>query len=190
MGKTLFDKVWDLHVVKKIENGPQVLYIDKHFIHEVTSPQAFSELETRNIPVFRPQQIVATADHNTPTLDQHLPVKDALSRKQLEALTENCTKNNITLFELGHENNGIVHVIAPELALSEWEARPEIVDAGDNYVLVTLIDPFSQRNGRINGYSVVVTTDQEDPEIKAEARLSTWKEAKDGQKKSWMVRIY
>ena len=83
-----------------------------------------------------------------------------------------------------------LNVIAPELALSEWEARPEIVDAGDNYIVVTLVDPFSQRNGRIDAYSFVVTTDPADPEIKAEARLSTWKEAKDGQKKSWMVRIY
>ena len=68
MGKTLFDKVWDAHVVDSVQNGPQVLYIDKHLIHEVTSPQAFNELEARGIPVLRPNQIVATADHNTPTL--------------------------------------------------------------------------------------------------------------------------
>ncbi len=68
MGKTLFDKVWDAHVVENIENGPQIIYIDRHLIHEVTSPQAFAELENRNIPVFRPQQITATADHNVPTL--------------------------------------------------------------------------------------------------------------------------
>ena len=84
--KTLFDKVWDAHVVDAIENGPQILYIDKHLIHEVTSPQAFNELKARNIPIFRPNQIVATADHNTPTVDQHLPVKDDLSRKQLKNL--------------------------------------------------------------------------------------------------------
>jgi len=70
-------------VVDSIPNGPQILYIDKHLIHEVTSPQAFNELKRRNIPVFRPKQIVATADHNTPTVDQHLPVKDELSRNQL-----------------------------------------------------------------------------------------------------------
>ena len=75
MGKTLFDKIWDAHVVDTIENGPQVLYIDKHLIHEVTSPQAFNELKERNIPVFRSDQIVATADHNTPTINQHLPIK-------------------------------------------------------------------------------------------------------------------
>ncbi|WP_418636622.1 3-isopropylmalate dehydratase large subunit [Winogradskyella sp.] len=119
MGKTLFDKVWDSHVVSTIENGPQILYIDKHLIHEVTSPQAFNELEERGIPVFRPNQIVATADHNTPTLHQDQPIKDALSRKQLEQLSENCKKNNITLYELGHKYNGIVHVMAPELGVTQ-----------------------------------------------------------------------
>lgn len=119
MGKTLFDKVWDAHVVDTIENGPQILYIDKHLIHEVTSPQAFAELEERDIPIARPDKIVATADHNTPTINQHLPIKDELSRKQLEQLTANCEKNNITLYGLGHENNGIVHVIAPELGITQ-----------------------------------------------------------------------
>ncbi|WAC01521.1 3-isopropylmalate dehydratase large subunit [Lacinutrix neustonica] len=117
--KTLFDKVWDAHVIDTIANGPQVLYIDKHLIHEVTSPQAFNELEQRNIPIFRPNQIVATADHNTPTQDQHLPVKDALSGNQLRQLSENCEKNNITLYELGHKYNGIVHVMAPELGITQ-----------------------------------------------------------------------
>ncbi|MCK8480468.1 3-isopropylmalate dehydratase large subunit [Psychroserpens algicola] len=119
MGKTLFDKVWDAHVVDSITNGPQILYIDKHLIHEVTSPQAFNELKARNIPVLRPDQIVATADHNTPTQNQHLPVKDELSRKQLAQLSENCKANNITLYELGHKYNGIVHVMAPELGITQ-----------------------------------------------------------------------
>ncbi len=119
MKKTLFDKVWDAHVVSSIENGPQILYIDRHLIHEVTSPQAFNELENRGIPIFRPDQIVATADHNTPTLNQDQPIKDALSRKQLEQLSENCKKNNITLYELGHKYNGIVHVMAPELGITQ-----------------------------------------------------------------------
>jgi 3-isopropylmalate/(R)-2-methylmalate dehydratase large subunit len=119
MGKTLFDKVWDAHVVDTIENGPQVLYIDKHLIHEVTSPQAFNELKKRGIPIARPDKIVATADHNTPTLNQHLPIKDELSRKQLEQLSINCKKNNIQLYGLGHKNNGIVHVIAPELGITQ-----------------------------------------------------------------------
>ena len=116
--KTLFDKVWDSHVVSEVQNGPQILYIDKHLIHEVTSPQAFAELEERNIPVFRPNQIVATADHNVPTKDQHLPIKDLLSKNQLEQLTKNCEKNNITLYDLGHKYQGIVHVIAPELGIT------------------------------------------------------------------------
>jgi len=119
MSKTLFDKVWDAHVVHEIENGPQILYIDKHLIHEVTSPQAFKELENRNIPVLRPQQIVATADHNTPTQNQHLPVKDALSRKQLQQLSENCKKHGIALYPLGHQYNGIVHVMSPELGITQ-----------------------------------------------------------------------
>ena len=119
MGKTLFDKVWDAHVVDTIENGPQILYIDKHLIHEVTSPQAFNELEQRNISIARPDKIVATADHNTPTINQHLPIKDELSRKQLEQLSKNCKKNNIPLYGLGHKNNGIVHVIAPELGITQ-----------------------------------------------------------------------
>ncbi|WP_299189861.1 3-isopropylmalate dehydratase large subunit [uncultured Aquimarina sp.] len=119
MKKTLFDKVWDAHVVKEVENGPQILYIDQHLIHEVTSPQAFNELEQRGIPVLRPNQVVATADHNTPTVDQHLPIKDPLSRNQLEQLTKNCDKNNITLYGLGHKYNGIVHVMAPELGITQ-----------------------------------------------------------------------
>lgn len=119
MGKTLFDKVWDAHVVDSIENGPQVLYIDKHLIHEVTSPQAFNELKKRGIPIARPDKIVATADHNTPTINQHLPIKDVLSRKQLEQLSINCKENNIQLYDLGHKNNGIVHVIAPELGITQ-----------------------------------------------------------------------
>jgi 3-isopropylmalate/(R)-2-methylmalate dehydratase large subunit len=117
--KTLFDKVWDSHVVTNVPNGPQVLYIDKHLIHEVTSPQAFAELEERKIPVFRPNQIVATADHNVATKDQHLPIKDILSRNQIEQLTANCNKNGITLYGLGHEYQGIVHVIAPELGITQ-----------------------------------------------------------------------
>jgi len=117
--KTLFDKVWDSHIVTSVPNGPQVLYIDKHLIHEVTSPQAFAELEERNIPVFRPNQIVATADHNVATKNQHLPIVDVLSRNQIEMLTKNCAKNNIELYGLGHDYQGIVHVIAPELGITQ-----------------------------------------------------------------------
>jgi 3-isopropylmalate/(R)-2-methylmalate dehydratase large subunit len=113
--KTLFDKIWDGHVVRSIEDGPDVLYIDRHYIHEVTSPQAFNGLKERGIPVFRPGKTIATADHNIPTKDQHLPIKDLLSRNQVEKLTENCSKYGIELFGLNHKKNGIIHVIAPEL---------------------------------------------------------------------------
>ncbi|MDX2301314.1 MAG: 3-isopropylmalate dehydratase large subunit [Microscillaceae bacterium] len=118
MAKTLFDKIWDAHVVTEMEGGQQVLYIDKHFIHEVTSPQAFAGLEKRGIPVARPQQVVATADHNVPTLNQHLPIREALSRKQVDTLIENCKKFGIELYGLGHPYQGIVHIIGPELGLS------------------------------------------------------------------------
>jgi 3-isopropylmalate/(R)-2-methylmalate dehydratase large subunit len=119
MPKTLFEKIWDRHVVKTIEGGPSVLYIDKHFIHEVTSPQAFQGMEKRGIEVFRPKQIVATADHNVPTLDQHLPIKEELSRKQVQALVENTKKHHIELYGLGHPYQGIVHVIGPELGVTQ-----------------------------------------------------------------------
>ncbi|WP_185861231.1 3-isopropylmalate dehydratase large subunit [Blattabacterium cuenoti] len=115
MQKSLFDKIWEVHIVKKLENEIYVLYIDRHYIHEVTSPQAFLELKKRNLPVFRPNQIIATADHNIPTINQHLPISDPLSRKQVSLLTDNCNQFGITLYGLGDENNGIVHVIGPEL---------------------------------------------------------------------------
>ncbi len=113
--KTLFDKIWDGHVVRSIEQGPDVLYIDRHYIHEVTSPQAFNGLMERGIPVFRPERTLATADHNIPTKDQHLQIRDALSRNQVEKLKENCSRYGIELFGLNHSKNGIVHVIGPEL---------------------------------------------------------------------------
>lgn len=119
MGKTLFDKVWDAHVVTTAEGGIDVLYIDKHLIHEVTSPQAFAELENRGINLFRPKKMVATADHNVPTIDQHLPIKDDLSRFQVNKLTENCDKFGVELYGLGHKYQGIVHVIGPELGITQ-----------------------------------------------------------------------
>ncbi len=119
MSKTLFEKIWEKHVVKTIDDGPSVLYIDKHFIHEVTSPQAFTGLDNRGIKVFRPQQVVATADHNVPTLDQHLPIREELSRKQVDALIKNCAGHGIELYGLGHPFQGIVHVIGPELGVTQ-----------------------------------------------------------------------
>jgi len=117
--ETLFDKIWDSHVVKSIESGPDVLYIDQHFIHEVTSPQAFDGLRNRGIPVFRPAMTLATADHNIPTRDQNLPIKEELSRTQVEKLAENCREFGITAFGLNHPQNGIVHVIGPELGYTQ-----------------------------------------------------------------------
>lgn len=119
MGKTLFDKIWETHIVKSIDEGTSVLYIDRHFIHEVTSPQAFQSLEARGVPIFRPQQVVATTDHNIPTVDQHLPIKDVLSATQVALLVENCKKHNIELYGIGHPYNGIVHVIGPELGITQ-----------------------------------------------------------------------
>src|SRR5690606_26709246 len=111
---TLFDKVWDAHVVREIEDGPDILFIDRHFIHEVTSPVAFLGLKNRGLKVMFPEKTFATADHNTPTINQHLPVQDPLSAKQLEALENNTAKYGISHWGLGNPRNGIVHVIGPE----------------------------------------------------------------------------
>lgn len=119
MGLTLFDKIWNDHIVQEIPDGPSVLYIDRHLIHEVTSPQAFRGMEKRGLPIFRPQQIVATADHNVPTLNQHLPIRDELSRMQVQELIKNCANHGIELYGLGHPNQGIVHVIGPELGVTQ-----------------------------------------------------------------------
>ena len=105
-------------MVEEIEGGPSVLFIDRHLIHEVTSPQAFAEIDRRGLRVFRPGNTVATADHNVPTVDQHLPIRDELSRFQVNKLTENCERHGITLYGLNHPYQGIVHVIGPELGLT------------------------------------------------------------------------
>jgi len=119
MKQTLFDKVWDSHVVQSIKNGPDVLFIDRHLIHEVTSPVAFLGLKNRKIPVLYPERTFATADHNTPTLNQHLPVADPLSRNQLKALEENAKAHGISYWGLGHKKNGIVHVVGPEYGITQ-----------------------------------------------------------------------
>ena len=111
MSKTLFDKVWDSHVVHKIKDGPDVLFIDRHMVHEVTSPVAFLGLKNRGIKVLFPEKTFATADHNTPTVNQHLPVKDPLSANQLKALEENSNEHGISCWGLGHEKNGIVYAM-------------------------------------------------------------------------------
>ncbi len=117
--KTLFDKIWDAHVVDEIESGPCVLYIDRHLVHEVTSPQAFAGLDRRGLKVFRPLNTVATPDHNVPTINQHLTIKDELSRAQVERLTENTKRHGIKLYGLNHPYQGIVHVIGPELGITQ-----------------------------------------------------------------------
>src|ERR1051326_1809990 len=119
MSKTLFDKIWDSHVVRQVDNCPSLLYVDKHFIHEVTSPQAFAGLNKRGIKVFRPKQTIATVDHNVPTVDQHLPIKEELSGRQAEALKKNCSDHGVELYGLGHPFQGIVHVIGPELGITQ-----------------------------------------------------------------------
>lgn len=116
--KTLFDKVWDSHVVHQIENGPDVLFIDRHMVHEVTSPVAFLGLKNRGIRVMHPEKTFATADHNTPTINQHLPVEDPLSANQLKMLEENANEYGISYWGLGHEKNGIVHVVGPEYGIT------------------------------------------------------------------------
>lgn len=116
---TLFDKIWNAHVVKQIDGGTDVLYIDRHFIHEVTSPQAFNGLTKRGISVFRKNKTVATADHNVPTENQHLPIADPLGRIQVDTLTQNCADFGLDLYGLGHKYQGIVHVIGPELGITQ-----------------------------------------------------------------------
>ncbi len=117
--RTLFDKIWDAHIVKELSKTRQAIYIDRHFIHEVTSPQAFNGLVERGISIFRKDKITATADHNVPTINQHLPIENENSRKQVNALIDNCKNNDIPLFGLGHEKQGIVHVIGPEQGLTK-----------------------------------------------------------------------
>ena len=112
--KTLFDKIWDNHVVTTVEDGPTQLYIDRHLCHEVTSPQAFSGMRNRGLKVFRPDQTILTADHNIPTEGQESPIKDAISRLQVDMLAKNAKEFGLTHYGLGHSKNGIVHVIGPE----------------------------------------------------------------------------
>ncbi|MBI2075033.1 MAG: 3-isopropylmalate dehydratase large subunit [Candidatus Levybacteria bacterium] len=130
MPKTLFEKIWDAHVVEQEVGHPAVLYIDAHLIHEVTTPQAFNGLRKRKIPVFKTNRTWATVDHNIPTKNQNLPIKDLLSKAQVEALIKNCKDFGIDLYGLGHPFQGIVHVIGPELGIT----RPGItLVCGDSH---------------------------------------------------------
>ena len=115
---TLFDKIWDKHVVQIVDDGPTQLYIDRLYCHEVTSPQAFAGMRERGLKCFRPQQIFCMPDHNTPTHDQDKPVEDPVSRKQLETLDKNCEDFGLTEFKMFSKDNGIIHVVGPEKGLS------------------------------------------------------------------------
>jgi 3-isopropylmalate/(R)-2-methylmalate dehydratase large subunit len=119
MGQTLYEKLWHEHLVAAPEGETPLLYIDLHLVHEVTSPQAFDGLRMAGRTVRRPERTLATADHNVPTDPLSTPILDPISKRQLEVLEENCASFNITLFPRGHENQGIVHVIGPELGASQ-----------------------------------------------------------------------
>ena len=114
---TLFDKIWDAHVVQNVEDGPTQLYIDRLYMHEVTSPQAFDTIRDKGIRVMRPERIYAMPDHNTPS-DQQQRIDDPVGRKQVETLARNCEQFGITHFAMGTKDNGIIHVVGPEKALS------------------------------------------------------------------------
>lgn len=115
---TLFDKIWDAHIVQKIDDGPTQLYIDRLYCHEVTTPQAFDELRSRGIGCLRPEKIFCMPDHNIPTMEQEKPIKEPVSRKQVETLAHNANDFGLTMFGMMHPKNGIIHVVGPELGLT------------------------------------------------------------------------
>ena len=119
MGRTLFEKVWDRHVVLEQEGEPTLLYVDLHLVHEVTSPQAFTELRQRGLRVRRPDRTFATMDHSIPTVPNPLAVADASAATQLRQLETNCAEHGVALWGAGDPKQGIVHVIGPELGLSQ-----------------------------------------------------------------------
>src|SRR6267142_4811054 len=113
MPRTLFEKVWDSHVVRAAQNEPALLYIDLHLVHEVTSPQEFEGLRVANRKVRRPDLTIATIDHNVPTTDRSLPIADPIAAQQMEVLRHNCAENGVELFDINSQDQGIVHVIGP-----------------------------------------------------------------------------
>ena len=116
--KTVFDKIWDSHVVKCIDGGIDVLYIDRHLLHEVTSPQAFAGIDRRGLKVARTGQTFAVCDHNVPTQNQHLPITEKQSRLQVETLARNTDHHGVTYFGLGNPKQGVIHVVGPELGIT------------------------------------------------------------------------
>ncbi|HEO71208.1 MAG TPA: 3-isopropylmalate dehydratase large subunit, partial [Candidatus Hydrogenedentes bacterium] len=119
MAKNIYEKIWDAHIVREEEGSVALLYIDRHYCHEVTSPQAFEGLRLAHRSVRRPELTFATMDHNIPTTERSKPIKDELSQRQIEALARNCGDFGVTCFDMQHEYNGIVHVIGPELGLTQ-----------------------------------------------------------------------
>lgn len=119
MARTLFEKIWDAHVVRAAENQPALLYIDLHLVHEVTSPQAFDGLRAANRRMRRRDLTIATIDHNVPTTDRSLPIQDPIAAKQIETLRRNCEEFGVELFDINSREQGIVHVIGPELGLTQ-----------------------------------------------------------------------
>ena len=115
---TLFDKIWDKHVVQQVDDGPTQLYIDRLYCHEVTSPQAFDGMRARGLKCFRPQQIYCMPDHNTPTHDQDKPIEDPVSKKQVDTLAKNAEEFGLTHYGMMDPRNGIIHVVGPERGLS------------------------------------------------------------------------
>ncbi|MDD2618226.1 MAG: 3-isopropylmalate dehydratase large subunit [Bacteroidales bacterium] len=118
MGKTLFDKIWDRHVIAAVPDGPTQLYIDRHYCHEVTSPQAFQGMRNRKLSFLRPEKTYAIPDHNIPTVDQDKAIQDPVSRKQVDTLQDNAREFGISYFGLGHPKNGVIHVVGPETGLT------------------------------------------------------------------------
>jgi len=118
MGKTLFEKIWESHLVVEKQNDPSLIYIDRHLVHEVTSPQAFDGLRMNNRKVRRPDLTIATMDHNVPTTDRSLPILDQTSSVQIQTLEKNCKDFGIKLFDINSPNQGIVHVIGPQLGIT------------------------------------------------------------------------
>lgn len=118
MEQTLFEKIWNKHIVTTVKNGPTQLYIDRMYCHEVTSPQAFEGLRKRGLKVFRPKQITCMPDHNVPTQNQNLPIEDPISRKQVDILDKNAKEFGVNYYPIGHHLNGIIHVVGPETGLS------------------------------------------------------------------------
>src|SRR6184192_1870010 len=119
MPLALFDKLWAMHVVREPQGQPALLYINLHLVHEVTSPQAFAGLRAAGRRVRRPDLTVATVDHNVPTTDRSLPIADAIAARQIETLRRNCREFGVTLYDIGSDAQGIVHVIGPELGLTQ-----------------------------------------------------------------------